>query len=283
MKNLLKIVIVTIVLLNVTVACKKDVHVTCVTLDIQSITLTVGATETLTATVQPDNAPNKVVSWKSSNTTVADVANNGVVTAKEAGTATITVTTEDNKYTATCLVTVKSAWVVINGVKWATRNVDKPGTFAAKPEDTGMFYQWNRNVGWSATDSMINSNGSTIWDSTLPICDSWEKANVPCPKGWRIPTKEELQSLVNAGSEWTIQNGVNGRLFGNDDNKLFFPATGCRHYSNGTLGNVGSHSDYWSATINGSEDAYFMYIYCGLASMGSYYRSNGFSVRCVSE
>jgi len=37
--------------------------------------------------------------------------------------------------------------VVINGVKWATRNVDKPGTFVANPEDFGMLYQWNRRVG----------------------------------------------------------------------------------------------------------------------------------------
>ena len=33
--------------------------------------------------------------------------------------------------------------VVINGVKWATRNVAAPGKFATSPEDAGMFYQWN--------------------------------------------------------------------------------------------------------------------------------------------
>ena len=41
--------------------------------------------------------------------------------------------------------------VVINGVKWATRNLDQPGTFAAKPEDSGMFYQWNRKKAWTVT------------------------------------------------------------------------------------------------------------------------------------
>jgi len=35
------------------------------------------------------------------------------------------------------------AGVIINGIKWATRNVDMPGTFAANPEDAGMFYQWD--------------------------------------------------------------------------------------------------------------------------------------------
>ena len=39
--------------------------------------------------------------------------------------------------------------VIINGVKWATRNVATLGTFAAKPEDAGMFYQWGHKIGWS--------------------------------------------------------------------------------------------------------------------------------------
>ena len=63
-------------------------------------------TLTLTATVAPDNATNKAVNWTSSDSTVATVDQNGVVTAVDRGTATITVTTEDGNYTATCTVTV---------------------------------------------------------------------------------------------------------------------------------------------------------------------------------
>jgi len=36
--------------------------------------------------------------------------------------------------------------VVINGVKWATCNVDNPGTFVNRPETTGKIYQWNRKT-----------------------------------------------------------------------------------------------------------------------------------------
>ncbi len=79
--------------------------VTAVSLNKSSLNLGIGATDTLTATVSPSNATNKNVTWTSSNTSIATVSN-GVVTAKAAGNATITVTTEDGNKTATCDVTV---------------------------------------------------------------------------------------------------------------------------------------------------------------------------------
>ena len=85
------------------------VAVTGVSLNKTSTSLTVGATETLTATVAPANATNQAVTWSSNNTAVASVDQNGKVTAVAAGTATITVTTQDGNKTATCIVTVSAA------------------------------------------------------------------------------------------------------------------------------------------------------------------------------
>ena len=82
----------------------KTVNVTSITLSSTTMNLEVGQTGTLTATVTPDNATNKTVTWTTSNDKVATVAN-GVVTAVGKGTATITATAGGK--TATCTVTVK--------------------------------------------------------------------------------------------------------------------------------------------------------------------------------
>jgi len=82
------------------------ISVSSVTLDAASIELTLGDTEQLTATVAPSNATNQNVSWSSSNPAIADVDANGEVSALAEGSATITVTTEDGGFTATCAVTV---------------------------------------------------------------------------------------------------------------------------------------------------------------------------------
>ena len=85
------------------------VAVTGVSLDKSEISLEVGETQTLTATVAPADATNKSVTWTSNNENVAKVSNAGVVTAVGVGNATITVTTTDGNKTATCDVEVVAA------------------------------------------------------------------------------------------------------------------------------------------------------------------------------
>ena len=84
----------------------STVSVTSVTLNKTELDLIVEAHEQLTATVLPNDATNKNVSWSSDNTAVATVSDNGLVTAVGEGKATITVTTEDGNKTATCTISV---------------------------------------------------------------------------------------------------------------------------------------------------------------------------------
>ena len=86
------------------------VAVESVTLNKTSTTLTVGGTETLTATVAPEEVTDKTVTWSSDTPAVATVDSNGKVTAVAAGTANITATSNaDNTKSATCEVTVNKA------------------------------------------------------------------------------------------------------------------------------------------------------------------------------
>jgi len=185
--------------------------------------------------------------------------------------------------------------VVINGIRWATRNVDKPGTFAANPEDAGMLYQWNRKVGWSSAYPMINSDGGTEWIERGEAGDVWDLKNDPCPCGWRVPTRKEFESLATTGGGiWNEEgqrweeagsleelNGITGRFFGNGKQTIFLPAAGERYYGNGTLNSVGT-GHYWSS------DTYMDYAY-GLYFSDDYFymyfpnRAIGMTIRCVAE
>ena len=178
--------------------------------------------------------------------------------------------------------------VIINGVKWATRNVDTPGTFAATPESFGMLYQWNRNIAWSVTNPMISSNGDTTWDRSFPTGTEWEKSNDPSPSGWRVPTLAEIQSLLDTDrvdNLWTTQNGVNGKRFTDKatGNTLFLPAAGGRTI----LGDAAIHSSlngrYWSNMSNSYGVHYlgFFSLYAGSYSLNVH--TSGFSVRSVAE
>ena len=274
----------------------RPITVQSVALDRTSATLFVGAIETLTliATITPNNATNQNVRWSSSDTSVATVDNYGVITAVAVGTATITATTECRERTARSVVTVRTVppeGVLIGGAIWATSNVNAPGTFAANPEDAGMFYQWGLRTGWSTTDprrqwDVANNDwrATAHWSSvetntTIRIWRTW----CPCPAGWRVPTLDEFRSLRDAGSEWVTKNGVNGRIFGVAPNQVFLPAAGHRYHVGGGLRSVDGH--YWSDTARSETHAWevsFWNIGVRVAS-SAVHRRNGFNVRCVAE
>ena len=141
------------------------VLVTGVTLNKTELTLETGQSETLTATVQPENADNKNISWSSSNEAVVSVNSSGLVTALSEGEATVTVTTEDGDKTATCTVTVNEPAdpVAATGVEVT------PTTLSVEAGKTAMLTATvlpadatNKNIIWSTADAAIAtvSNGT---------------------------------------------------------------------------------------------------------------------------
>ena len=85
----------------------KPIAVENVLLNYTSLNLIVGQSEILIATIEPNNATNKLTHWISDNIDVAIVDDNGVITAISEGTTKITVTTDDGTKSTSCNVTVR--------------------------------------------------------------------------------------------------------------------------------------------------------------------------------
>jgi uncharacterized protein (TIGR02145 family) len=173
--------------------------------------------------------------------------------------------------------------VIINGIYWATRNVDTPGTFTKNPEDAGMFYQWNRKKAWPSTGEVSG------WNNSLEPGRAWEKKNDPSPAGWRLPTQDEILKLIEKRKvkmEWTKKKGVIGTIFTDIDTggSIFLPAPGYRNGVDGKLQKVGIISFYWSVEHSGTKDGYYMYIR-GPEKQHLPFpnRNHGYNIRCVKK
>jgi len=272
------------------VRCVSNEHISVksISLDSTYLQLPIGEERSLIATVLPNNATDRAIIWTSSNTDVATVDSTGKVTAISAGSMLISA--KVGTKTSFCNVYVPESninyglfddqGVEINGVVWATRNVDKPGTFTTKSEDFGMLYQWNRPVGWSTTNPIVNSDGGTTWDSYGSPNTNWETINNVCPGGWRLPTSKEMESLFGAGGLGATINGVNGRFLGTDSNTIFLPEAGYRDNNSGGLRDSNIRGQYW---VTGSSYSAHFYGTDNTLGWSLTMRNYGHSVRCVAD
>jgi len=167
-------------------ACPSEtttVPVSGVTLDKSTLSLSVGGAETLTATVTPDNATNKAVSWATSDAEKVTVAN-GVVTAVAEGTATITVTTADGNKTDTCSVTVTldlTGTITVSPSTGVTINTELTATYSGSET---VSFQWEKDGSNEGTASTTNPNKYTpttvgIYTVTLSAEGYNSKTSVP--------------------------------------------------------------------------------------------------------
>ena len=135
-------------------ATPQTVAVTSVTLDKTTLELIIGSSETLTATVAPDNATDKTVSWSTSDEKVATVDQNGKITAVSVGNATVTAKAGDKE--ATCAVTVKDNFIAVTEItineKELPMTVGDTFTLTAtvKPDDAT-----DPTVTWSSSDETV--------------------------------------------------------------------------------------------------------------------------------
>lgn len=157
--------VIPVLLFVMSVACHKEsgpniIEATSVSLNKTSVSLAVGGTVELTATVFPEDATDKTVTWLSSNTGVATVTN-GKVTAVSVGTATITA--QSGSVKTECYVTVRA--INVTSVKLNKTSVSL--AVGEKAELTATVLPENatdKTVVWSSSDESVAtvSNGKVI-------------------------------------------------------------------------------------------------------------------------
>ena len=262
-----------------------------------SLSLKTGETQQLRIVATPDGAIMPSFVWASSDPTVATVTADGLVTAVKGGTCTITATANDGSgVKAECTVTVAEPHEYVDlglpsGTLWATTNVG-----ADKPEDYGYYFAWGE------TEPKSTYNWSTYFDSVDGSAGNFKKyynnggkteldleddaAYMNWGEGWRMPSLEQLKELYNSKyttTQWTTQNGKNGRLITSKQNgrSLFLPAAGYRY--DGSLGDAGYWGGCWSRSLSASVSYYAFYLYFNLRLVDwiSNYRYYGRSVRPV--
>ena len=164
----------------------------------------------------------------------------------------------------------------------------------------GAKYQWGSNgsAGWyiSQTNDQNNSGSISGWNTSGSASSNWSDTSKtsldPCPTGYRVPTKTQIDGMINnnsisyIGSDWSYSttNYSTGIKVGND---LFLPAAGRRSNTDGALAERGNAGRYWTSSTDPA------YTYGGIALLftnGStsyngygYARTGGLSVRCIAE
>ena len=273
-------------------------------LNYSELTLEMGALKKLTVYFQPENASNKDVVWKSSDSSVASVGSSGAVRAKKVGIAIISASTPDGSRSASCLVSVivQTPEIVDLGlsVKWASFNLG-----AKQPEGSGGMFFWGCNSSllffyaneypWSkSTEKTIltdltkycyNSsdgyNGFTDGKTSLDLED--DAAHVNLGGKWRIPSVDEFNELRESCSwMWTTQNGNNGYLItGPNGNSIFLPARGFREGPSQSGSNT--KGCYWSSSLspNSSTKASCLVFDSSQSLIGEYDRYYGLYIRPV--
>jgi uncharacterized repeat protein (TIGR02543 family) len=145
--------------------CNYIVGASDISISDDSAVIGIGGSKTLTATVTPDNAHDKTVTWTSSNTAIATVDSNGLVTAISAGDAVITCTANDGGYAATCDIYV----VEKETVKALISADPESGSEVADGTEVLLSCDQNKAKIYYTTDNSDPTITSTCYSSSKPV------------------------------------------------------------------------------------------------------------------
>ena len=137
------------------------VDVSVITFSQTQLRIDVGLAATLTATILPLNATFQTLVWSSTDATIASVNNSGLITAKKAGSCTITAATTDGKHAASCQITVTSGQSAVTGIKVdSTRFQLLIGTSLKMGYTLSPGNALNNGVTWSSDNTAVATVGA---------------------------------------------------------------------------------------------------------------------------
>lgn len=226
-----------------------------------NLNLKVGDNVALVAIISPANATNTKVKWSTSDKLVADVSSTGFVYCISPGEVIITATTYDGGKEATCHLSIDNSSNTLAtpnivdlglSVKWGSFNLG-----ATRPEEYGFYYLWGETESnndknrwdkykWGYGTTMYKYNGSD--DKTILELED-DAAHVELGGTWRMPTKEEIDELINNCTWiWNKRGGTNGyTVIGKSGNSIFIPTSG--YLSNGKLYENDYSCNVWSSNV----------------------------------
>lgn len=205
----------------------QTVSVTGVSLNKTSTSIRVGQTETLTATVTPQDATIKTVNWTSNNQSVATVNSSGEVTAVSNGNATITATTQDGGFTASCSVSCVTEVVSVTGVSLNTRSLSLTiGESYDLVATITPSNATNQNITWISSDDqtidVLSNNGHitalNVGSGTVTVKTEdgnfTDTCSVTISPAQNYYVLEALNSQTH--SEWTFSSLLGAQYFAFD-------------------------------------------------------------------
>ena len=176
-----------------------------------------------------------------------------------------------------------------NHAKYGTLNFGSASTAASIQQGfqnpTTIYYNGSSPYNWFGTASYYN-----LWDANCVTTGNSDN-NVmktvydPCPVGFKMPNGNTFTYFSETNVVGSFSNGWHFKRNAGDTTGVFFPASGFRHRSNGSLSDVGSRGYVWLSSANSQSYVYFLYFYSSLVNPRNYsnYRASGYSVRPVQE
>ncbi|RHJ91443.1 hypothetical protein DW095_10705 [Bacteroides sp. AM07-16] len=167
-------------------------------------------------------------------------------------------------------------------------------TLDLAPDGTFPTYVEAITAGYTYADKFIkgNSTADYSWFSdykgtlspALTVGDNaWPRENQPCPAGWRVPTKAELDPIMNEAKGSNKMDNTNKIWKAAENNQFVLPAAGYRYRADGSSGNLASYGRYWSSTLNETGQSPSLGFSSSVATTSEGSLALGFSVRCVQE